>query len=199
MVSARKLVQQTYEDYLALGEGVKAELIDGEILMSPQPKGRHVRAASFLGATLLSQFGTTGGPSDRGPGGWWIFFEPEVHLRLDRRVFVPDLAGWRRERMPRPPEDTHKFTVIPDWVCEIVSPSTQSRDLLYKMPRYLEAGVAWAWLVYPADRRIDVMQKDGDTWNQVTFAEGPVQARLPPFDAVELDCAPLWPDEAETK
>lgn len=199
MVSARKLVPQTYEDYLALGEGVKAELIDGEILMSPQPKGRHIHAASFLLAALLSRFGSSKGPTDQGPGGWWIYAEPEVHLRPDRRVFVPDLAGWRRERMPRPPTDTHKFTVIPDWVCEIVSPSTQSRDLLYKMPRYLEAGVAWAWLVYPADRRIDVMQQDGDTWSQVTFAEGPVRARLPPFDAVELDCAPLWPEDAEAQ
>lgn len=199
MVRARKLVPQTYEDYLALGEGVKAELIDGEILMSPQPKGRHIHAASFLLAALLSRFGSSKGPTDQGPGGWWIYAEPEVHLRPDRRVLVPDLAGWHRERMPRPPTDTHKFTVIPDWVCEIVSPSTQSRDLLYKMPRYLEAGVAWAWLVYPADRRIDVMQQDGDTWNQVTFAEGPVRARLLPFDAVELDCAPLWPEDAEAQ
>ena len=193
MVSARK--SKTYDDYLALGEGVRAELIDGELFMSPQRKGRHIRAASFIGAAVLTRFGGHAGPSDEGPGGWWIFYKPECHIQLDRRVFVPDLAGWRRERMPRPPSDTHKFTVIPDWVCEVISPSTQSRDLLYKMPRYLEAGVEWVWLVYPVDRRVDIFRKDGAEWLEVTHIEGQGRVRLPPFEAVELDTSSWWPED----
>jgi Uma2 family endonuclease len=194
MVSIRKLEPKTYDDYLALPEGVKAELIDGELFMSPQPKGRHVRAASFIGADLLVRFGRSRDETPDGPGGWWIFDEPECHLALDRQVVIPDVAGWRRERMPKPPDDTHKFTVVPDWVCEVISPSTQSRDFLVKMPRYREAGVQWLWLVYPAERRVDVFRNDGDEWAEATSSEGPARVKLPPFDAVELDTAPWWSD-----
>jgi len=192
MVSVLKLRDKTYDDYLALPEGVKAELIDGVLYMSPQPKGRHVRAASFIGANLVMRFG--GGAQRQGdaPGGWWIFDEPECHLALDRRVVIPDVAGWRRERMPKPPSDTHKFTLAPDWVCEVVSPSTASRDMLVKMPRYREAGVGWLWLVYPVDRRIDVFRNGGQEWEEVTAVEGAGPARIPPFDEVELDLEAWW-------
>jgi len=202
MVSIRKLEPKTYDDYLALPDGLKAELIDGELLMSPQPKGRHVRAASFIGARLLVRFGDSADETAEGPGGWWIFDEPECHLALDRRVVIPDVAGWRREHMPRPPGDTHKFTGVPDWVCEVISPSTASRDFLVKMPRYREAGVQWLWLVYPAERRVDVFQNSGsergqergEEWVEVVSSEGPGRVRLPPFDAVELDTSTWWAD-----
>ena len=128
-MTARLTKNTTYADYLALPEGTKAELIDGEFYMSPQPKGRHVRAASLIGGRLVVRFGSYGGETSDGPGGWWIFDEPECHLPLDRRVLVPDVAGWRRERMPEPPSDSHKFLTVPDWVCEVLSPSTQSHEL----------------------------------------------------------------------
>ncbi len=192
MVNAAKLRTKTYDDYLALPEGVKAELIDGELFMSPQPKGRHVRAASFIGGHMLTRFGTSAGDSPDGPGGWWIFYEPECHLALDRRVVIPDVAGWRRERMPRPPSDTHKFVIAPDWICEVLSPSTQSRDAIVKMPRYLEAGVQWAWLVDPVSRRVDVFRAGAGEWIEVIGVEGDGPARLPPFEQVELALGPWW-------
>lgn len=194
MVSAPQIRTKTYDDYLALPEGVKAELIDGELYMSPQPKGRHIRIASLLGGVLTVRFGLGEGPSDDGPGGWWILDEPECHLKPDLRVVIPDLAGWRRERMRAPPSDNHKFTLVPDWVCEVLSPSTSSRDALIKMPCYLAAGVAWAWLVDPVARRLDVFRADGSEWVAVTALEGAARARVPPFEAIELDLTAWWSD-----
>jgi len=192
MVTARASRTKTYADYLALPEGTKAELVDGELYMSPQPKGRHVRAASVLGMLLGSPFGLRAGESPHGPGGWWILDEPECHLSLDRRVLIPDLAGWRRERMPDPPDDSHKFLIVPDWICEVLSPSTQGHDMLRKMPMYLAAGVVWAWIVNPVDRRIDVYRAEGGEWLDVVAVEGDGRARLPPFDAIELDLEPCF-------
>lgn len=192
MVSAQKLRKKTYEDYLALGEDVTAELIDGELYMSPQPKGRHTRVTSLLGGHLVVRFGTSAGETPSGPGGWWILYEPECHLLPDRRVVVPDLAGWRRERMPSPPSDSHKFTVVPDWICEVLSPSTQSRDTIVKMPRYLEAGVQFAWLIDPVAHRVDAFMAGHGEWLEVGAHEGPGPVRLRPFEAVELDAEPWW-------
>jgi len=193
MGSLRKPRASTYDDYLALPEEQKAELVDGEIyLMSPAPKGRHIRVTSLLGSMLGTRFGLRGEASSDGPGGWWILDEPEVHLRLDRRVVRPDMAGWRRERMPNPPSDSHKFTLVPDWICEVLSPSTLRWDMLVKMPRYLEHGVHWVWLIDPVERRIDVLEAVDGEWVTNTSVEGSVRARLPPFDAAELDLEPVW-------
>ncbi len=192
MVSVRKLKPATYDEYLALPEDQKAELIDGEIFLMSGPKLRHVRIASNLGSAINSRHGQYAGPTDSGPGGWWIFFEPEVHLRLDRRVVRPDIAGWRRERMPELSLDTHKVTVVPDWVCEILSPSTMRWDMLVKMPRYLEAGVRFVWLVDPVERRVDaLMAKDGEWADAGSVEVGPTLA-LPPFDESTFDLTPIW-------
>jgi len=192
MVSAQKLKPLTYDDYLALPDDQKAELIDGELFLMSGPKGRHIRIASNLGSMINMRFGLYGGPSESGPGGWWIFDEPEVHLTLDRRVVRPDIAGWRRERMPEPPNDSHKFTVVPDWVCEILSPSTIRWDMLVKMPRYLEAGVRFVWLVDPVARRVDAMRAQDGEWVDAGSVEvGPMLA-LPPFDAQTFDLVPVW-------
>ncbi len=192
MVSALRLRDKTYDDYLALPEGVRAELIDGELYMSPQPKGRHVRVTSLLGAHLGVGFGSFTGETPSGPGGWWILDEPECHLMPDRRVVIPDLAGWRRERMAAPPVDDHKFTLVPDWVCEVLSPSTQSRDTIVKMPRYREAGVQWAWLIDPVARRVDVFKAGDGEWLEAGSHEGPGLVRLAPFDALALDAGLWW-------
>lgn len=194
MVAIKRARDKTYEDYLALPEGVKAELIDGELYMSPQPKGRHIRFASVIGGHLTVRVGSSAGPGELGPGGWWILHEPECHLALDLRVVIPDLAGWRRERMPTPPGDDHKFKTIPDWVCEVFSPSTRSRDTMLKMPRYLTAGVRWAWLVDPAERRVEVFESIDGEWSEPLAFEGNVRARIPPFDDIELDLSLAWSD-----
>ena len=187
MVAGLKSRNKTYDDYLALREGVKAELINGELFMCPQPKGRHIQAASLLGGLLTVRFGLRGKPSSDGPGGWWILHEPECHLTLDRRVVIPDRAGWRRERMPTVQQDDQKFRLAPDWVCEVLSPSTASRDTIIKMPLYLEAGVQWAWIIDPVARRVDVFKAGDGEWLHAGFGEDHGVVALAPFNAVELD------------
>lgn len=192
MVATRIIPKATYEDVLAAPAEVTTELIDGVLCMSPQPKLRHTIAASAISGEIRHRFGRRNASDEGLPGGWWILFEPEVHLALDQRVAVPDVAGWRRERMPDPPRDTHKVTIVPDWVCEILSPSMRGFDYVRKMPAYAAAGVRWLWMVEPADRQVVVYRCDAGEWTDVIAVEGTVMARLPPFEAVELDLGQWW-------
>src|SRR6187402_3256932 len=125
----------TYEDLLQVPEHLVGEIVDGELVTSPRPAAAHARASSSLGGELY-------GPFDRGrggPGGWIILDEPELHLL--GHVLVPDLAGWRRERMPELP-DAKAFELAPDWACEVLSPSTAKVDRADKVPIYAQAGVS---------------------------------------------------------
>ena len=160
MGSAAKPLQSLYEQFLAVPDHLVAEIIRGALVTQPRPAPRHARAASKLGAKL-------DGPFDSGidgPGGWFIIDEPEVHL--ERNIVVPDLAGWRRERMPQLP-DTAYFTQAPDWVCEVLSPSTQALDRTDKMPIYAEHGVGNAWLVDPLAKMLEVYRLDSGRWLQI--------------------------------
>jgi Uma2 family endonuclease len=138
-----------------------------------------------------------GGPFDfgsgGGPGGWWILDEPELHLGIDQdyEVIVPDLAGWRRDRMPTLPE-TAWFEMAPDWVCEVLSPSTAAIDRAEKMPFYARARVSHTWLVDPILETLEVFRLDGDTWRLLATHRGSVSVRAEPFDAVEIDIGRLW-------
>ena len=133
----------TYDDLLAVPDHLVAEILDGELIVSPRPAARHARAGSAIGSVVFDRFdGPPGGPD--APGGWCILFEPELHLGPD--VLVPDVAGWRVERMPSVP-DVAAFTLAPDWVCEVVSPRTASIDRSRKMPIYAREGVRHAWLL----------------------------------------------------
>ncbi len=126
-----------------------------------------------------------------GPGGWWIFIEPEVHFVRDVEVIVPDLAGWRRERMPYLPED-HRFKVVPDWICEILSPSTASKDREVKMPLYVRYGVQYAWLIDPVKRTLEACRLETGAWIEVGCFADTDQVAVPPFEAVSLDLKALW-------
>jgi Uma2 family endonuclease len=126
-------------------EPLVAELIDGEIIASPRPALPHALATSALGAELLSRFQFGRG----GPGGWWLLDEPELHLGPD--VLVPDIAGWRRERMPEVP-DAPYVEMAPDWVCEVISPSTARTDRARKLPVYARLAVGFTWIVDPLAR-----------------------------------------------
>jgi len=117
----------TYDDVLAAPEHQVAEILNGELVLHPRPAARHAVAHSILGAELIGQFYI----GRNGPGGWVILFEPELHLNDD--VLVPDVAGWRRERMPEIP-DVVGIQLSPDWVCEVLSPSTQARDSRRQAP-----------------------------------------------------------------
>jgi Uma2 family endonuclease len=174
-------IQTLYAAIEALPEGVVGEIINGQLYAQPRPSLRHALTSSRLGASLVD-------PYDRGqggPGGWWIIDEPELHFVRDAEVVVPDIAGWRRERMPELPED-QRVEVTPDWICEVLSPSTASRDREVKMPLYARYGVPYAWLVDPLARRLEAFTLDDGQWVEVaSFGDGePICA--PPFEAVSL-------------
>ncbi len=179
----------TYEDLFDLPEHLVGEIIHGVLHTHPRPAPKHARAYSALGGQL-------GGPYDwgsDGPGGWWILDEPELHLGPN--ILVPDLAGWRRERMPVLPE-TAWFGLAPDWVCEILSPSTARLDRAVKMPIYAGEGVGHLWLLDPDLQTLEVYALDithGEPcWLLLTVLEGDAPVRQPPFDQVEFSLGSLW-------
>ncbi|HEU4617212.1 MAG TPA: Uma2 family endonuclease [Gammaproteobacteria bacterium] len=175
----------TYEDLRAVPDNKVAEIVDGRLYTSPRPGPRHADAASGLGAALRGPFDRARG----GPGGWRILFEPELHLEAD--VLVPDIAGWRRERLPQLPEESY-FSLAPDWICEVVSPSTAALDRGKKLGVYAREGVPHAWIVEPLARTIEVLRLENGRWSIIATSAGTGVVRLEPFDAVELDLTLLW-------
>ncbi len=175
----------TYQDVLDAPEHLVAEILDGELYLSPRPGGPHAAATSTLGYVLGPPFhlGTTG------PGGWIILDEPELHL--DQHIVVPDLAGWRRERLPAVPNQAF-ITLAPDWACEMLSRSTAAIDRADKLPLYARAGVQHVWLVDAVQRTLEVLRAHAGTWLIVGVHRGDVCVRAEPFDAIEIDLAVLW-------
>lgn len=176
----------TYQDVLDAPEHKVAELIDGDLYVSPRPGAPHTRVASVLGANLMGPFDN----GTNGPGGWIILDEPELHFAT-KNILVPDVAGWRRERLP---SLAAYRDVAPDWICEVLSKSTRSIDRMKKMPIYARAGVSYAWLVHPGFRTLEVFKREGDRWGAATVHRGDVRVRAEPFDAIELDLALWWRD-----
>jgi Uma2 family endonuclease len=176
----------TYGDLLKVPDHLVAEIIDGELVTSPRPAFRHAAAASSLGADIHTAFGRKSGG---GPGGWVILIEPEIHVV--GQVLVPDIAGWRRERMPEIP-DVPFVELAPDWVCEISSPSTAAMDRTRKRHQYGRAGVGHVWILDPGPATLEVYRLDGDKWQLTLSAAGNVKVRAEPFDAVETDLAEVW-------
>ena len=186
MGSARR--PATYADVLAAPEHVVAEILDGELYTTPRPASPHARAASILGSDLIGSFDRPPDSSGK-PGGWWILFEPELHLQAD--IVVPDLAGWRRERMPRLP-NVAAFIQAPDWACEVVSPATAGMDRAHKMRIYAREQVSHLWLVDPIAKTLEVYRLDGNRWVVVSTHAGAEHVRAEPFAGVELDLARWW-------
>ncbi len=175
----------TYADLLALPDHVVGQIIDGELVVSPRPAPPHAIATSFLGAELVGPYGRGRG----GPGGWLILDEPELHL--GQQILVPDLAGWLRERMPQLPQ-TAWFELRPDWICEVLSPSTAVLDRTRKQDVYREHGVTWLCFVDPGARTIEVLKLSGQDWVVAGTFGGDGEARVQPFDAVAIDIGALW-------
>ena len=194
MVAATRKRPATYEDVLAAPEHMVAEIIDGELYVSPRPGPAHAIAASTIGANLLEPF--QGGRG--GPGGWWIIDEPELHLEAVGRPIVPDVAGWRVERMPELP-DTAYFTIAPDWVCEVISKSTEALDRAKKMPVYAAAGVKHVWLVNPIAKTLEVYRRVEGAWHLVHAYSDEGIIRAEPFDAIEIELARWWSKPAAPK
>ena len=176
----------TYQDVLDAPPHQVAEIVGGALYTNPRPAAPHALAASALEIDLGSAFQFGRG----GPGGWWIIVEPELHLRDD--ILVPDLAGWRRARMPSYPETAY-FTIAPDWVCEILSPSTRKLDLEAKRPVYAREGVRHLWLVDPAERTLEAFELTAAKWTRIATAADDEPVRVAPFEAVSFNLADLWP------
>lgn len=179
----------TYEDVLNAPAHMVAELVHGALHLQPRPAARHVFAGSRLGLKLGGPFDLGG--NDGGPGGWWIIDEPELHL--GENVLVPDLGGWRRERMPEFP-DTAFFDLAPDWVCEILSPGTRQFDLVEKRDLYGGAGVSDLWFVDPLARTLEAFANNEGTWTLVAALKDDDKVSVRPFDAIEFELSALWPD-----
>jgi Uma2 family endonuclease len=177
----------TYDDLVKLPDNLVAEIVDGELHASPRPAPRHAVAYAGMTGLLHPAFQSGRG----GPGGWWILQEPELHLGAD--VLVPDLAGWRKARMPHIP-DTAYFPLAPDWLCEILSLSTAALDRAKKLAVYAREGVSHAWLLDPMARTLEVLRLESGRWVIVATRGGDAVVRVEPFDAIEFALSEFWAD-----
>ena len=179
----------TYQDVLDAPAHMVAEVIAGTLHTQPRPAMRHARASSIIGGELVSPFDRGRG----GPGGWWIIDEPELHLGAD--IVVPDLAGWRRETMPDYPDAAY-FDIAPDWVCEVLSPSTRRIDQGGKRDIYAREGVGHLWFVDPEARTLEAFELREAQWVLLATLVGDDPVSLPPFDAITFPLDALWPETA---
>jgi Uma2 family endonuclease len=185
-VAARSPRIATYADLEMLPEHLVGEIIGGELYTQARPRGTHGTASWVLGEELGPPFRRGRG----GPGGWILLPEPELWLGPRPDVLVPDLAGWRRERLPT--VDVAHFTTSPDWICELLSEGTRAHDRVRKVPLYARERVAHVWLVDPAEKTLEVLRLDGDGYRLVLAADGDDPVRAEPFDAIALELGLLW-------
>jgi Uma2 family endonuclease len=176
-----------YEQYQKVPPNKHAEIVRGTLYVMARPAPRHANASSVLGGELSGPFQRGRG----GPGGWWILDEPELQL-VPFEPMVPDLAGWRVERMPELPEAAY-FSLAPDWVCEVLSKSTEALDRNEKLPIYAAQGVRHVWLLDPVAKTLEVHALgEVGHWREVRIHQGDIKVRAAPFEAIELDLTALW-------
>jgi Uma2 family endonuclease len=177
----------TYEDVLAAPAGKVAEVIDGRLLLHPRPALPHAAAASALGEELGPPFKR----GRNGPGGWILLDEPELHLGED--ILVPDLAGWRRERLPALPADPY-LTLAPDWLCEVLSPRTAKIDRADKLPVYARESVRHVWLLDPLQHTLETLRLDGEHYTLLGVHTDDAVVNAEPFEVFDLHLSVLWAD-----
>ncbi len=179
------LKKAVYEDLLRLPDNMVGQIIDGDLIALPRPSPRHAQATSALGFEI--------GPPYRfgrgGPGGWIILDEPEIRLGED--ILVPDMAGWRRERLPSPPAENW-ISLAPDWVCEVLSPGTERIDRIRKMPIYAAFKVPHLWLVNPREKTLEVFKRSAGGWLLLAAHGGDETVRAEPFAEIGIDLGLLW-------
>jgi len=161
------------------------EIIDGELIASPRPSRRHIRASSILGSEIIQPYSLGKG----GPGGWIILVEPEI--AFGDNIIIPDLAGWKNERFPME-EDHNWISAVPDWVCEIVSPSTASIDRVRKMGIYLQHRIPYYWIIDPISKTLEVFENKNSQWVVIGAFEGDDKVTVLPFNEIEIDLSFLW-------
>lgn len=176
----------TYEDLFDLPENILGEILSGELVTQPRPAPRHANASAALCAALRTNFGPN--TTDK-QDGWWILFEPECHPGDD--IIVPDIAGWRKVNMPHLPE-TAWFSLRPDWVCEVVSPSTAKYDRGIKRDIYAREQVPHYWIVDPIARMIEVFALQEGDWSQIDLVSDEQVVNLKPFEVLPFDLSILW-------
>jgi Uma2 family endonuclease len=174
----------TYDDLREVPDNFVAEMFDGELYATPRPLLSHADAASGLLQAIRRSF------HHKGPDGWIILIEPELHVRND--VLVPDIAGWRRTRLPKIPADAAYATLAPDWICEVLSARTEKLDRGKKLRIYAREGVAHAWLVDPRSRTLEVMSLEAGRWTVHGTYEGGAGVRAAPFESIEIELGMLW-------
>lgn len=172
----------TYEDIEQLPVGWVGEIVDDSLYASPRPAYGHLRAAARLTSLLAHPFEL----SREGPGSWWFLVEPELH-------FARDVAGWRSERLPEPPDpELPWISTAPDWLCEVLSPSTRSLDRVRKMPLYFREGVANMWIIDPVRQSLEVYRRGTTSWVRSQLFTGNVTVNAEPFEVLPLDLGLLW-------
>lgn len=179
--------EPTLADLDALPPGVKGEILDGVLYTSPRPRFPHGLAQAEIFGDLFTPFRRGVG----GPGGWWILIEPGIELPKAPEI-APDLAGWRTENIPETPEKGAPIRKAPDWVCEILSPSTRRYDLTVKRPFYAKIGVKWLWYVDPDARTLQASAIHEGRWLEIGVYADDEKINLAPFDAVEIDLSRWW-------
>ncbi len=183
---ARK--RATHEDLLDLPENVTGEILNGELIVTPRPSRRHTIVTSRLGYEIGPRYDLGRGG---GPGGWVIIVEPEIAFGED--ILVPDLAGWKKERFPV--EEPHNWiSAAPDWVCEILSPTTAQVDRAEKMPIYARHQVLHAWLIDPILKTLEVFRLEPERWIVLGVFARSARVRAEPFAEIEIDLGLLWLD-----
>jgi len=174
----------------ALPPGIKGEIIGGTLYTQPRPLALHQHVRTLIGADLLGGYQRGRG----GPGGWRILAEPGVRI-LPHEEFSPDIAGWRKERLPRIPDGA--ITLVPDWICEVQSKGTRAYDIEVKRAFYASIGVGWLWYVDPKPRTLYVSRLENGRWVEMGMWTGRHTVKAMPFDEVTLDLAEWWDDEGE--
>jgi Uma2 family endonuclease len=187
-MSSTPKLKTTYEQWLELPDNITGEIISGDLIASPRPGPKHSNVSTALGVKVGGpfQYGEGGGP-----GGWIILFEPEIHIKDD--IVVPDFAGWKRERLSKPPDEAY-FSTVPDWICEILSPSSVKTDRIIKQQLYLSWKINHYWIVDPILKSVEILERAAENWVVKGLYSENDKMRAPPFDMVEIDLKSLWWD-----
>lgn len=192
MAIATKRLVATLEDALARPESDRVELIRGSLVQKAAPAGEHGAAQLALGYAVRARFSRR--PGGQWPGGWW--FAAETDVQLGQELFRPDLSGWRRERCPEPPKG-RPIRLRPDWICEVLSPSTETVDRVDKLQSYFAAGVPHYWIADPVEQLLEVYRHADGGYLLALSAKAGQRIRAEPFDAVELRVDELFGADPE--